>query len=297
MTISISVVVPTYNRQKQIGRAIRSIINQTYSDWELIIVDDGSTDWTPEIVGQFDDPRIRYEYQNNSGANVARNNGIQIASGELISFLDSDDELLEHHLERVIELYRDSPDDCIGVATSYKSIDPDQKPGTSYTPDKLIRFDDVIDGNVVGSFSATTFEKKILVQLGGLDTKIPASQDYEFYLRALSEGYNIRGTRDILLRKYESDDNISSNVVKKRKAFRYLNEKHGDKLSPSRVAEQHYMLGHRYAESNEMKSARQEFLNALCERPLNGVYLAHYIASLGGKNSFAVFRKMKSIWR
>ena len=99
MTPFFSIIIPTYNRSKFIGSAIESVINQTYTDWELIIIDDGSTDNTKEIVSNFHDPRILYKYQNNQERSAARNNGIKIAKGEWICFLDSDDVYKVHHLE------------------------------------------------------------------------------------------------------------------------------------------------------------------------------------------------------
>ncbi len=100
--MKISIVMPTFNRASTISRAINSIINQDYSNFELLIVDDGSTDNTKEIVDSFDDKRIKYIFQKNSGACKARNTGINKSSGEYIAFLDSDDEWDELKLMKQI---------------------------------------------------------------------------------------------------------------------------------------------------------------------------------------------------
>jgi len=88
-----SIIIPAYNADKYISETINSVLSQSYADWELIIVDDGSTDKTAEIVKQFckKDNRIKYYYQKNSGVSVARNFGLNKAKGEYISFLDADD--------------------------------------------------------------------------------------------------------------------------------------------------------------------------------------------------------------
>jgi glycosyltransferase involved in cell wall biosynthesis len=86
-----SIILPTYNRASFISKAIESVIDQLYNKWELIILDDGSTDNTKEIVLSFNDDRIRYIYQENKERSAARNNGIRNAKGEYICFLDSDD--------------------------------------------------------------------------------------------------------------------------------------------------------------------------------------------------------------
>jgi len=94
-----SVIIPTYNRAEFLSKAIKSLLQQTYMNWELIVVDDGSTDNTRELVNGFEDSRIHYIWQENSERAVARNNGIRLSKGEFICFLDSDDYFLENHLE------------------------------------------------------------------------------------------------------------------------------------------------------------------------------------------------------
>jgi len=99
-----SIVIPTYNRSEFITIAINSVISQTISDWELIIVDDGSTDNTESLIKQFIDPRIRYFKTLNNERGAARNFGIEKAVGKWICFLDSDDYLLLNHLEVAFEI-------------------------------------------------------------------------------------------------------------------------------------------------------------------------------------------------
>jgi len=86
-----SVIIPTYNRAVFLKKAIKSVLDQEYTDWELLIIDDGSTDNTSELVKSFHDPRVRYIFQQNAERSVARNNGIANANGKYICFLDSDD--------------------------------------------------------------------------------------------------------------------------------------------------------------------------------------------------------------
>jgi glycosyltransferase involved in cell wall biosynthesis len=94
-----SIILPTYNRAHHLSVAIKSVLEQTISDWELIVVDDGSTDNTEDVVLNFNDVRIKYIYQDNSERSAARNKGIELAKGEWLCFLDSDDYYLNNHLE------------------------------------------------------------------------------------------------------------------------------------------------------------------------------------------------------
>jgi glycosyltransferase involved in cell wall biosynthesis len=103
-----SVILPTYNRVKFIKNAINSVLNQTFIDFELIIIDDGSTDNTLEIVTNINDSRIKYHYQENSERSAARNKGIDNASGTWICFLDSDDEYQTNHLSELAKFIEDT---------------------------------------------------------------------------------------------------------------------------------------------------------------------------------------------
>ena len=93
-----SIIIPTYNRAAFLPKAIESVLSQTFTDWELIIVDDGSTDNTKDVVSQYSDSRITYIYQENAERSAARNNGIAHSVGEYVLFLDSDDYYLSSFL-------------------------------------------------------------------------------------------------------------------------------------------------------------------------------------------------------
>lgn len=103
LKMKFSIITPAYNRAKTISRCIRSVLSQTFNNWELIIIDDGSTDETAIEVRRFNDIRIKYFYQENSERSIARNNGIEKASGDYICFLDSDDEYLPIHLQTLFD--------------------------------------------------------------------------------------------------------------------------------------------------------------------------------------------------
>lgn len=115
-SVKVSVVLPTYNRAHLIRRSITSVLAQTYHDLELIIVDDGSTDNTEEVVRAFDDQRIRYlKYPENRGVSAARNTGIKAARGSYIAFQDSDDEWLPQKLEKQMELFDQDKEGNLGL--------------------------------------------------------------------------------------------------------------------------------------------------------------------------------------
>lgn len=99
----VSIITPTFNRGYIIGRAIESVVGQTYPNWEHLIVDDGSTDNTAEVVAGFKDPRIKYLTRSNKGPSAARNTALSVAQGEWIAYIDSDNELFPNYLDVMVE--------------------------------------------------------------------------------------------------------------------------------------------------------------------------------------------------
>ena len=106
---TVSVIIPAYNQSRYLGQAIRSVLAQTYASFEIIVVDDGSTDDTRQVATGFADARVRYVHQLNRGLSAARNTGIRHARGELLTFLDSDDLFLEHKLATLVGALEKNP--------------------------------------------------------------------------------------------------------------------------------------------------------------------------------------------
>lgn len=111
----VSVVIPLYNKVKYIRRALDSVFAQTFADYEVIVIDDGSTDGSGAVVGQYRDPRLRYLAQANAGEGAARDRGIREAAGDYIAFLDADDEWATDHLASAVKLLDDFPTAALGA--------------------------------------------------------------------------------------------------------------------------------------------------------------------------------------
>lgn len=118
----ISVVIPLYNKEKSIASTLRTVLNQTFSDYEIVIVNDGSTDYSVAEAGKVQDDRIRLIHQQNAGVSAARNRGIEEAKGELIAFLDADDEWSPEYLFTQYHLYQKYPQ-CDVFACNYEIQD------------------------------------------------------------------------------------------------------------------------------------------------------------------------------
>lgn len=182
----ISVYVPTYNRLELLKRAVQSVQNQTYKNFEIIIVDDNSSDGTQDfLVGLTKvDSRIRYFFKDkNSGACVSRNIAINLAQGELITGLDDDDYFLPHRLEFFLDYWVNKKrEDSIALFTSnIKSEKSNQAKEHSLFSKKYFKKDDLLFANYVGNQIFT--ETKTLRQVSGFDESFCMWQDLELWYR------------------------------------------------------------------------------------------------------------------
>ena len=196
----VSVIIPTYNRRNQVLVAIASVLAQTYTHFEIIVVDDGSTDGT----GRSDwpaDTRIRFLQQPNKGVSAARNNGIQAATGELIALLDSDDEWMPEKLERQVSFFRTHPDALI-CQTEEIWIRNGRRANPKRKHEKKDGdiFKDSLELCLV-SPSAVMMKKELLGEVGLFDTRLWACEDYDLWLRVACR-YPIYLIREPLVIKY-----------------------------------------------------------------------------------------------
>jgi len=191
----VSIIMPLYNSQDYIKEAISSVLNQSYMDFELIIINDGSTDRSVEIVESFDDSRIIFLSQNNRGVSSARNRGLDICFGEYITFLDSDDVLPIDSLKSRVEYLEenrdvDLVDGIISVQNSSLSSEMrEYKPYyNGYLLDKLLLLDDRVFFNVCYFFRADILDNR------QFDTSFTHCEDLLFFIelsqkRAITYGY------------------------------------------------------------------------------------------------------------
>lgn len=195
----VSVVIPNYNHAKYISDAIASVLNQTFRDFEIIVVDDGSTDDSREVVAQFGG-RVQYLYQRNAGLSAARNVGIQAARGEYIGVLDADDMYEPVFLESLIgEL--DSHPDADGIYCGYQFVDEKnsllpQIENRSIPSEKL--YTALLDGNFLVP-EAVLVRRNCYDRSGLYDGSLRASEDWDMWLR-LAKRYKIIHTTRILTR-------------------------------------------------------------------------------------------------
>lgn len=211
----ISVVIPTYNREQYIERAVKSVLQQTYSNLELIIVDDGSTDRTEDIVAAMSDSRIRYVRQaTNQGASAARNKGVECANGELVAFQDSDDCWYQDKLSMQMEYWEAHPD-CSLIYSAYvlHRIDGETVrvpyAGTWGNLEGDI-FSTLLVNNTVGT-PTMLFKKSCFMELGGFNENMECLEDWELALR-FAERYRIGFVEQPLMEAFLLNGGVSSSA-------------------------------------------------------------------------------------
>jgi len=210
-----SIILPTYNREKFIAVAIKSVINQTYKNWELIIIDDGSTDNTKQVVSLFlADMRIKYFYQTNQERSVARNNGIKQAKGDYICFLDSDDYYLADHLDIMNQnLNVNSKKEILTVERYYKNGDKLIEANHA----KLItdNHKDFMIKNVIlysPPVQCICLHKSFFETVQFKDTWLPLSECAEFIYNLIKANYYYKyiNKRSVVMVNHETNSTIAN---------------------------------------------------------------------------------------
>lgn len=186
----VSIIIPAYNAEKYIGRAIESALGQTYKDIEIIVVDDGSTDRTAEIVRSFQDPKIRYLRQENKFQGAARNYGIKESRGEYITFLDADDMYLPEKVERQVKFLQEHPeyDAAYCNAVHFYSRNPDKfyrKKGSFPSGDI---FSELLHSSLINP-NCAIIRRGVLEKVGGFSEVRYWPEEWDLWLRIARAGY------------------------------------------------------------------------------------------------------------
>lgn len=222
----VSVIIPVYNRQKTISRAIDSVLGQTYTNIEIIVVDDGSCDDTMKVLKEYSDPRIRMFSQEHKGACAARNQGIDEAKGVYIAFQDSDDEWMPEKLcKQVSYMKKKQLKVCYCPHLLYGS-DVKTIPEDYLLKDK---YEDNIEvtlksGNVI-STQTLVVDKSVFDEVGKFDEEMPRLQDYELVIRIVQQ-YKVGYYAEPLVKVYRQRACISNDGKAYKEAVYQLIKKH-----------------------------------------------------------------------
>ena len=270
-----SIIMPSYNRAHLIPRAIQSILNQSFRDFELVIVDDGSSDNTRDVVRGFKDSRIRYVHQENRGVSAARNLGASQAQGCYVTFLDSDDEALTEWLAHFSKAFAD--DQTGVVCTGYFELvqQGDQETEKIVLPRRRPMFDNQKVLFLAGTFAV---RRDLMEAVGGYADGLAFSENTELSLRLVphcsQEGWKVISIDTPLVIYHKR----SSDTTKSRDRFKILLESltyvlthHEDRLRKAPSTYGHYLgvAGVSAARLGRYSEAQHFFKSAIVAHPWN----------------------------
>lgn len=291
----VSVVIPTYNRSRLLVRAVDSVLQQTYQDFEILIVDDHSTDDTKERVAELSDGRIIYVHHDGPrGGSAARNTGIKNASGEYIAFLDSDDEWYPVKMEKQSHLFADPSIDI--SYTGFQRVD--QVSGKAYET-VLPRCGGNVAhrlwlDNCVGTTSTVMMRKKCLLDVGGFDESLPQSQDWDLWIR-LADKYRFAHVDEVLLNYYTHDgEQITKDKKKHLDARLSIFNKYRQQIISFPKAYSYHcaQIGALYCACGNILEGRCFLRQSVRAYPWNVFAWTRYAASLSGRRGYLALSRL-----
>lgn len=265
MTATVSVIIPTYNRASMLLEALESIFEQTYPVHEIIVVDDGSTDNTREVVENYRD-RVSYIYQQNAGPASARNRGLSQATGDYITFLDSDDLYLPRKIEKQVQYLAEHPSVAM-VYSSFKWVTLNGE-HIQTIPAKLTGrvHHEMIWSKQLIATPSVMFRREILPTIGLFDVTLRILEDQDYWLR-IAANYEIGAIEDVILQiRLHSADNLKRDPNKTLEVIEYLLRKNLQSYSPifrRRVIAHHYYYLISEVMNSEQTNPWKQYAHAL----------------------------------
>lgn len=272
----ISVIIPTYNRIEYLKQTLDSVLEQTYQNIEVIIIDDGSTDNTREVILSNKDRRIKYIWQENSGLPaLARNKGLNAARGEYVAFLDSDDLWLPAKLEKQMQAFDNNPGLLLVSTNGYYFRENYRKKMKSIITDKKISFRSLLRDNIIIT-SSVLMKSEVMKQIGLMDEdpRIKAAEDYDYWLRILNYRDNsalVLKDRFVMYRLHRNNLNKFGQISRQSERLRVIFSKYmnHEKQYIERILENHVKSEDRIESTIALYSGRISIKILLTEKEVS----------------------------
>jgi glycosyltransferase involved in cell wall biosynthesis len=297
---AVSVIIPAYNREAFIERAVSSALSQTFPDMEVIVVDDGSSDGTARKIAALvrSDERVRYlRHEENRGAQAARNSGIREATGAFIAFLDSDNEWLPHKLERQMALFANCGERLGVVFAGYREISHDQSDQWEYIPRiKGEVYRAILEQSCI-EMNTIIVRRDVIERAGLCDERIRAFQEWDLCIR-LARCSEFDCVPEALVRYHRhSSPTISGDSARSAWGYADVVAAHREeilRLCGARTLSRHYLrVGHLFMLAGAVSRARGFFLLAREAAPFNMTAPMLYGISLLGSRGYGRVRAWK----
>jgi glycosyltransferase involved in cell wall biosynthesis len=303
----VSVIIPTHNRAELLRGAIQSVLDQTYRDFEIIVVDDASTDHTPEVVRNFADERIRYvRNATNRGEGGARNVGLERARGEFIALLDDDDEWLPEKLELQVKVLESSTLQVGAVYTAVSTVDT--VTGKSWESAFAARRGNVVEALLANNWitpSSMLLRKECFQKAGRFEEGMRFGADYDMWLR-VARHFHFECIDKPLVRYRVHGGNVTANprtVIEglENQLIKYAQLWEANGKARSRRL---LVLGALYVHGGDSRKGRKAFWEAARSDPLELRCYCYLVLSLFGTTVFravtaakdALFYRLRAKW-
>jgi glycosyltransferase involved in cell wall biosynthesis len=287
----VSVIIPTHNRAEFLRSAITSVLNQTFQDFEIIIIDDASKDHTREVIANFNDARIKVIHnQVSKGAAGARNIAIMNSNCKYTAFLDDDDEWLPEKLKIQTRLLDNSPQEVGGVYTGCFIIEKvSERVLSIYNPE----INDLSKDNFITT-SSILLRRECFEKCGLFDESMLACSDYDMWIR-ISKHFSFKFTKTTLVKYYIHKNSLTFDYEKKTRGIEILFEKHDDffKNNYKEYSKQYLDLGVRYCYKGEVQKGRMAFCKSIRMDPFEIRNYFNFILSLLGAERFRKLKEAK----
>ncbi len=294
---AVSVVLPTYNRAHLLSESIGSVLAQGYSDFEILVVDDGSTDNTREVVAGIDDKRIRYvELTPNRGQASARNVGIKEAKADLIAFQDSDDIWMPEKLGMQVSALRESPPGTGVVYTAYERICGNRRdvlPSRRIVATTGDVHAQLLRGNFITT-QTTIVRRECFEKAGSFNESQKSMDDWDLFIR-LSKDCHFVFVDKLLVQCRVQSDSVSVDMDRFVCAYeRILLSHKGEIPDNSDLLAWHYaVIGGHLCRNGDLRRGRAYLGKALSIRPMRPRYAAALVLSLFGPRACTLLHRLK----
>lgn len=297
---AVSAIITTFNRERFLDAAIRSVLSQTYREFELLVLDNSSSDGTATLVGGFRDPRIRYIRHPPLPIAAARNLGVRTAQGEFVAFLDDDDEWLPVKLERQAAAFRRAPAGVALVYGGFTRIDERGVPTRTHRPSLRGRILTALleqRNAFTGSASNPMMRTAVLRTLGGFNEALATSEDWELYLR-LADQYEVEYVPEVLVRiRTHREARLGDLIDEAREVEELVLERYGPRMSGPLRSLYLRKIGGKRCRAGALHEGRARLRQAIGLDPLNPLAYAQYVLSFLGRRAYGrvhrVYRRLR----
>jgi len=284
----VSVIIPTYNRSNFLRAAVQSVLNQTFTDFDIVIVDDASEDDTQAVVASFSDDRIKcIRHPSNRQIAATRNTGMVNSGGEYIAFLDDDDQWLPEKLAKQVAILDGSASSVGAVYTAFDQVDVATKDVLrTIRPGKRGHIlHELCIRNWIGTASTVCLRRRCLDEVGLFDESVAFGEEYDMWIR-LAHRFDFRYIDEVLVKYGVHGERLSTNYTVMVDGLLRQLVKHAEfyAIDPPNYSRRYVWLGTLYCYTGDLRRGREAFLEAISASPFaptNYLYLG--LSLLGAK--------------